>query len=576
MTSERGGLLKSRAEDFARHLTRRLRSLGGAGDGGGGSWVESSTEVYYDIDSSLASPQEELAEPIFIASQNKDGLPLQRSESSGSEYFDTFEELPQPSSSALLKKIPILHLKTEKPVPLTNGHTNVIDADLGCTRVHVISCEEIQPSETIAEKETCDIVENNNTWIDVEDVDKIDKKEAEPVLELCNGAVSLETHLVCAGNTSDKTDSETLGNCVFCDIEQAKSTFTSNTESIVPQIEDQRISSSINHSADKEPDKHKDSHIEFSHQKPNGYLPETEDSVSLSDLLQVLKREISKDSECTEEAKNLVADSKTSDDPQTTCPSIEVRESTPTQSQEVAEKDEEFDIETKRKNFRRCSSLKSGKTPPGTPGRKKIVRFADVLGLDLTDTKTFQDEVPTVPSSAYSDLHLPDDVPSSQATSSVMTPQTQKVLVPLFPQPFLSPNFMDRVMANNVCLESAAVSDMNLFAITGVVRVRNIDFHKSVYIRYSINSWKNYADLQARYIPKSCDGFSDKFSFVLYAHTLSVGQKMEFAVRYHTAGTQFWDSNGGLNYVFECLQQPVPIAHPEIPPSPVETWASFL
>jgi hypothetical protein len=51
--------------------------------------------------------------------------------------------------------------------------------------------------------------------------------------------------------------------------------------------------------------------------------------------------------------------------------------------------------------IQRSSSLKTGKTPPGTPGRKKIVRFADVLGLDLADVRTFLDEIPNVPTSAF-------------------------------------------------------------------------------------------------------------------------------------------------------------------------------
>ena len=61
-----------------------------------------------------------------------------------------------------------------------------------------------------------------------------------------------------------------------------------------------------------------------------------------------------------------------------------------------SEDEEEFE-----KKMRRCSSLKTGKTPPGTPASKKIVRFADVLGLDLADVRTFLDEIPSVPKSAY-------------------------------------------------------------------------------------------------------------------------------------------------------------------------------
>lgn len=207
---------------------------------------------------------------------------------------------------------------------------------------------------------------------------------------------------------------------------------------------------------------------------------------------------------------------------------------------------------------RRCSSLKTGKTPPGTPGRKKIVRFADVLGLDLADIRTFLDEVPKVPKSAYNDL---SDVDLSD--SSDICPvnhgvqfhgiRAERILVPLFEQPSGLPNFLDLVRDQQVCLENALVEDPILFLIKGTVRVRNLDFHKSVHIRYSIDSWNTYADVQATYLNNSCDGFSDRFSFRIYAHTLTIGQKIEFACRFQCKGCQYWDSNGGRNYCFHCL-----------------------
>uniref|UniRef100_A0AAR5Q914 CBM21 domain-containing protein n=1 Tax=Dendroctonus ponderosae TaxID=77166 RepID=A0AAR5Q914_DENPD len=207
---------------------------------------------------------------------------------------------------------------------------------------------------------------------------------------------------------------------------------------------------------------------------------------------------------------------------------------------------------------RRCSSLKTGKTPPGTPGRKKIVRFADVLGLDLADIRTFLDEVPKVPKSAYNDL---SDVDLSD--SSDICPvshgiqfhgiRAERILVPLFEQPSGLPNFLDLVRDQQVCLENALVEDPILFLIKGTVRVRNLDFHKSVHIRYSIDSWSTYADVQATYLNNSCDGFSDRFSFRIYAHTLTIGQKIEFACRFQCKGCQYWDSNGGRNYCFHCL-----------------------
>lgn len=96
---------------------------------------------------------------------------------------------------------------------------------------------------------------------------------------------------------------------------------------------------------------------------------------------------------------------------------------------------EEEEYEVERPRVRRCSSLKTGKTPPGTPGRKKIVRFADVLGLDLADVRTFLDEVPKIPKSAYEDL-----IVTLQEQTLQLGPPLEKVLVPLFQQVGLKTN----------------------------------------------------------------------------------------------------------------------------------------
>ncbi|XP_029035335.2 glycogen-binding subunit 76A isoform X1 [Osmia bicornis bicornis] len=236
------------------------------------------------------------------------------------------------------------------------------------------------------------------------------------------------------------------------------------------------------------------------------------------------------------------------------------------------EEEEEEEGERPQK-IRRSSSLKTGKTPPGTPGRKKIVRFADVLGLDLADVRTFLDEIPKIPNSAYSDL-IYDDIfqkDSSPVTSipniwgdrytdsrrgstySLPSRKLDRTLMPLFQQPGGLPNFLELVRERRVCLENVLVQDPISMCIQGTVRVINLDFHKSVHIRYTLNSWRNFSDLQAIYVPNSCDGFSDKFSFVLYCHTLPVGQRLEFAVRFQCKGEQYWDNNAGANYCFQCL-----------------------
>lgn len=217
--------------------------------------------------------------------------------------------------------------------------------------------------------------------------------------------------------------------------------------------------------------------------------------------------------------------------------------------------DDEDDCRPQR--IKRCSSLKTGKTPPGTPGRKKIVRFADVLGLDLADVKTFLNEIPTIPKSAYEDLEILESEPPVQ-----LGPKSDKLLMPLFQQPGGLPNFLDIVREKLVSLENAAVTDGINHTITGSVRVRNLDFHKSVHIRYTLDGWRSFADLQANYVENSCDGFSDKFSFIIFGNSLHVGQRLEFAVRFQCKGQQYWDNNYGANYCFQCLPTSAPVINP--------------
>ncbi|XP_017885661.1 glycogen-binding subunit 76A isoform X2 [Ceratina calcarata] len=240
----------------------------------------------------------------------------------------------------------------------------------------------------------------------------------------------------------------------------------------------------------------------------------------------------------------------------------------PRQETDAIEEEEE-EVESRVPKIRRSSSLKTGKTPPGTPGRKKIVRFADVLGLDLADVRTFLDEIPRVPNSAYSDLIYDDifrkDTSPVNFTSptlelggrrgyvTVSPRKPDRSLVPLFEQPGGSLNFLDLVKRRKVCLENVLVQDPVALSVHGTVRVVNLDFHKSVHIRYTLNCWANFSDLRASYVANSCDGFTDKFSFVLSCHTLPVGQRLEFAVRFHCKGEQYWDNNDGANYCFQCL-----------------------
>ena len=228
----------------------------------------------------------------------------------------------------------------------------------------------------------------------------------------------------------------------------------------------------------------------------------------------------------------------------------------------------------------RSTSLKTGKTPPGTPRGKKIVRFADALGLDLESVRHIVDDVPYVPPlAAFKGLSLDDDdkrwlfdqhdqspqLPSLLLSVGPMlkTPvlSTKPNLRVLFCQPSSDPSiFLDRIRSHKICLENCLVTGpagpSNLFTITCLIRVLNIGFEKSVALRFTTNEWLTYTDVIANYIPNSCDGFSDKFTVTFYVavnsnghQTMMPGQRLLFALKYLANGSQeFWDNNMGLNY----------------------------
>ncbi|KAI9555240.1 hypothetical protein GHT06_017755 [Daphnia sinensis] len=255
---------------------------------------------------------------------------------------------------------------------------------------------------------------------------------------------------------------------------------------------------------------------------------------------------------------------------QTSSEVTSTKESTP--SKEEEDTDNENEDQHNRPRVQRSTSLKTCKTPPGTPGGKKIVRFADALGLDLALVRTFLDEVPHVPQSAFSDLTVaPTQDESSLARPSQMgsyiritrrDPSTNnsvttfvnspRILIANFTQPGNMPDFLDRVKRQKLSLETACMVDES--RIRGVVRVLNLDFHKTVLIRFTVDEWRTQADQAATYVPNSCDGLSDRFTFNLSgAQSMQPGQRLIFAICYRVAGQEIWDSNQGRNYVFQCI-----------------------
>ncbi|GAU95344.1 hypothetical protein RvY_06977 [Ramazzottius varieornatus] len=194
---------------------------------------------------------------------------------------------------------------------------------------------------------------------------------------------------------------------------------------------------------------------------------------------------------------------------------------------------------------RRAASLKTKKTPPGTPSPKKMVRFADAMGLDLEKVRHFlQDQLPNTPSSTQTDVAV------ATLTNELNRHVTGKYLTPSFPQPCLAGNFLERIRTQKVCLDSVQTSD---FHVSGFVRVLNVAFEKSLVVRYTFDNWKTSLDLAAQYVPNSNDNFSDRFQFSLYAPSyFDTGNVLQFCLCYKAGGQEYWDSNYGQNYCLTC------------------------
>ncbi|KAJ1799783.1 hypothetical protein LPJ59_001586 [Coemansia sp. RSA 2399] len=104
-------------------------------------------------------------------------------------------------------------------------------------------------------------------------------------------------------------------------------------------------------------------------------------------------------------------------------------------------------------------------------------------------------------------------------------------------------------------------------ALRGTVKVHNIAFEKCVSVRYSFDQWRTAEETTASYIRTLLDSQSSRpgvdrfvFSILLPPSLLaaSLPATVAICVRYSVAGSEYWDNNGGSNYIFKVSQPAVP------------------
>lgn len=206
---------------------------------------------------------------------------------------------------------------------------------------------------------------------------------------------------------------------------------------------------------------------------------------------------------------------------------------------------EEEELYIKNTEVRRSSSLKFYITPPGSPQQRKMVSFADNIGLDLTSVRQFDspNSPPTIPPAVLANL---------MASFKEKHAETgMKYLSPNFNQPGASRHFIQKVCSYKISLENVVATDLT---ITGFIRALNIYNPMNVKVRYTVNVWSTFQDVVATYVENFPDTNTNRFSFMIVAPAnLEQGSRLELAVVLDCDGVQYWDNNNGKNYSFDCF-----------------------
>uniref|UniRef100_A0A914DNI7 CBM21 domain-containing protein n=1 Tax=Acrobeloides nanus TaxID=290746 RepID=A0A914DNI7_9BILA len=108
--------------------------------------------------------------------------------------------------------------------------------------------------------------------------------------------------------------------------------------------------------------------------------------------------------------------------------------------------------------------------------------------------------------------------------------------------------FQKNLEKKNVALENVVLKS-NPDRIFGTIKVKNLAYEKSVFVRVSFDKWQSNSDIQAVY-KYSNSAMFDTFEFEFEIPPFRPNEShIEFAVCYECCNVEHWDSNNGNNYV---------------------------
>ena len=221
----------------------------------------------------------------------------------------------------------------------------------------------------------------------------------------------------------------------------------------------------------------------------------------------------------------------------------------------------------------------SAPVSPVSPSKhKKKVSFADLRGKALATVRLITEPSDTPPK-------LSPNILSSVTQGAYADVTEQPPLKLCFAQPasdYMA--FRDKVEKSYVCLENVILKD---YDVVGTIKVNNISFEKTVFVRCTYDNWHTFKDVPATYIPGPGDGSGrgnmfDTFSFEFSVPTnLEVKNKIEFAVCFKAGAAQYWDNNTGSNYLIVFTEyrpkEPAPtfVSDPKVSLTDVPSWSDY-
>lgn len=188
----------------------------------------------------------------------------------------------------------------------------------------------------------------------------------------------------------------------------------------------------------------------------------------------------------------------------------------------------------------------------GSKAAKKKVVFADSKGMSLTAIhvySSFDDKVVRNRLGGGDQIQFAmNDLEAAIVDLKICS---ERSLLLDFRQPSADYlNFRNRLIQNSVCLENCLLQEHSL---TGTVKVRNVGFQKSVWLRATFDSWASFTDVKCTFLNNvySCQD-ADTFAFILdFPKSILPQHRVEFCICYQVQDQTFWDNNDGKNYTLK-------------------------